>query len=64
MSENGPAIFHYSVRLRNIRAAPSVAHHAGPMSPRAALLATLLLSLSLWGVIWLAVSSLVAVWPW
>jgi hypothetical protein len=34
------------------------------LAPGVALIAVLLLSLGLWGGIWLAVSALIAVWPW
>jgi hypothetical protein len=34
------------------------------LAPGVALIAVLLLSLGLWGAIWLAVSALIAVWPW
>ena len=34
------------------------------LAPRVALIVVLLLSVSLWGAIWLAVSSLAPVWPW
>jgi hypothetical protein len=34
------------------------------LAPGAALIVSLLLSLGLWGTVWLAVSALTAMWPW
>jgi hypothetical protein len=34
------------------------------LAPGAALIVSLLLSLGLWGTVWLAVSALAAMWPW
>jgi len=34
------------------------------LAPGAALIVSLLLAVGLWGTVWLAVSTLAAVWPW
>jgi hypothetical protein len=34
------------------------------LAPGAALIVSLLLSLGLWGTVWLAVSAVAAMWPW
>ena len=64
---------HYSApTLRNISGSPrldpwrsrSAVDEVTKLAPRAGLIIALLLSLGLWGAIWLAASSLAAAWPW
>jgi len=59
-------VAHYS--LHNLNGSPRLGHSAADtetkLAPGAGLVFALLLSLGLWGAIWLAAHSLAAAWPW
>jgi hypothetical protein len=63
VNKNNARDYHYFLSTRSLRDEPSRSHHSvagdGPkLTVRAGLIVALLLSVGLWGAIWLALSSL------